>query len=89
MSATTADTFCGICVYGSDIGIPGCDSQGPAYVHPNCPIHAENPDHPYNEVRIHELHEGPMGVCACGAYRDEHRTTEQVAALQSWTEAPA
>jgi len=80
----TSDTFCGICIYGSDIGIPGSDSQGPAYVNPTCPIHSQKPDHPYSEVRVHELHEGPMGVCVCGAYRDERRTAEEVAAVRSW-----
>ena len=64
------NSHCGMCVYPSDIGVPGPDE--PAYVNPTCPEHGDEPDHEYQEVRVHELHGGPMGVCHCGAYRDDH-----------------
>ncbi|MDV9194470.1 hypothetical protein [Streptomyces sp. Wh19] len=54
---------CGLCLYPSDIGLSGHDNTGPAYINPMCPDHAESPDDPYEEVRVHELHEGSMGVC--------------------------
>ena len=63
---------CGMCAYPSDIGVPG--GSEPAYVNPTCPEHGDDPNHEYREVRVHHLHEGPMGVCQCGAYRDEHPT---------------
>ncbi|WP_416520069.1 hypothetical protein [Streptomyces achromogenes] len=30
---------CGMCLYGSDIGVPGYDDKGPAYINPECPDH--------------------------------------------------
>ncbi|MFE6474551.1 hypothetical protein [Streptomyces rochei] len=34
--------YCGLCLYGSDVGVPGYDDKGPAYTNPICPDH--NPD---------------------------------------------
>jgi hypothetical protein len=31
--------YCGLCLYGSDIGVPGYDAKGPADVNPECPHH--------------------------------------------------
>ncbi|MEV3996666.1 hypothetical protein AB0K62_13450 [Streptomyces halstedii] len=42
MSDTTLQAepiYCGLCLYGSDIGVPGYDDKGPAYVNPSCPDH--------------------------------------------------
>lgn len=61
-------TCSGMCLTASDIGFWGHEV---AYPHPLCPEHG-SPDHPYREVRIHDLHTGPMGVCECGEYRDLH-----------------
>lgn len=72
MSAAAAHN-CGVCLYPADLGVPG--GSEPAYVNPICPDHGEDPDHEYQEVRVHQLHEGPLGVCRCGAYRDEHANT--------------
>lgn len=33
----------GVCLYGSDIGVPGHDDKGPAYPHPECPVHGYGP----------------------------------------------
>ncbi|ACX71166.1 hypothetical protein pZL12.89 [Streptomyces phage ZL12] len=33
---------CGLCYYGSDVGVPGYDDKGPAYINPACPDH--NPE---------------------------------------------
>lgn len=63
-------TCFGICVTAADIGV-GSSAQV-AYPHPLCPEHGDTPDHQYREARTHELHGGPMGVCECGAYRDDH-----------------
>lgn len=70
---TVGNSHCGMCVYPSDIGVPGRDE--PAYVNPTCPEHGDEPSHEYQEVRVHQLHDGPMGVCECGAYRDDHAST--------------
>lgn len=32
---------CGMCMYGSDIGVPGYDDKGPAYVNPDCDVHGQ------------------------------------------------
>lgn len=61
----------GMCLTGADIGVGSADSV--AYPHPTCPEHGDKPDHPYEEKTVHELHTGFMGVCVCGAYKDEHR----------------
>lgn len=68
---------CGVCVFPSDIGFPGYDYKGPAYINPTCPEHADSPGHEYREVRVHVLHEGPMGVCECGEYRDRHHVAQK------------
>jgi hypothetical protein len=34
--------YCGLCLYGSDLGVPGYDDKGPAHVNPVCLDH--NPD---------------------------------------------
>lgn len=65
-------TCCGICVTAADVGVGS--SAGVAYPHPLCPEHGAALDHSYREASVHELHAGPMGVCECGAYRDEHES---------------
>ncbi|MEU0837147.1 hypothetical protein [Streptomyces sp. NPDC005969] len=32
--------YCGLCLYGSDVGVPGYDDKGPAYTNPACPDHS-------------------------------------------------
>lgn len=34
--------YCGVCLYGSDVGVPGYDDKGPAYINPACADH--NPE---------------------------------------------
>src|SRR5690606_11327580 len=41
---------CGLCLYGSDVGVPGYDNKGPAYTNPACPDHST---------------EATPGVCIC------------------------
>lgn len=36
--------YCGMCLYGSDVGVPGYDDKGPAYVNPVCLVHGEPPE---------------------------------------------
>lgn len=38
--ATTEPVYCGLCLYGSDVGVPGYDDKGPAYINPACPDHS-------------------------------------------------
>ncbi|MGO1025627.1 hypothetical protein ACTOXX_34190 [Streptomyces rubiginosohelvolus] len=37
---------CGLCLYGSDVGVPGYDHKGPAYINPACPDHNPEPAAP-------------------------------------------
>lgn len=60
----------GRCLSAADIGVGSYDQI--AYPHPTCEVHAEKPLHDYIEQSVHELHQVPMGVCECGAYKDEH-----------------
>ncbi|MFH9389819.1 hypothetical protein ACH4KV_24055 [Streptomyces albidoflavus] len=39
MSEMSEPIYCGRCLYGSDIGVPGYDDKGPAYTNPECPYH--------------------------------------------------
>lgn len=39
MSEMGEPIYCGLCLYGSDIGVPGGDAKGPAYTNPECPDH--------------------------------------------------
>lgn len=36
--------YCGLCLYGSDLGVPGYDDKGPAYTNPTCPDHSPGTD---------------------------------------------
>lgn len=65
------ETYCnGMCVTGADIGVGTYEQI--AYPHPLCEAHAVTPCHEYTQKSVQELHNGPMGVCECGAYKDEH-----------------
>ncbi|MFJ3984371.1 hypothetical protein [Streptomyces fungicidicus] len=48
---------CGLCLYGSDVGVPGYDDKGPAYTNPACPDHNT---------------EATPGVCICGHTEQQH-----------------
>lgn len=56
----------GICLTGSDIGLP---SNEVAYAHPNCPEHGDSADHAfeYDNTDGHG-HE----YCKCGGVRETH-----------------
>jgi hypothetical protein len=47
-TAFSEPIYCGLCLYGSDVGVPGYDDKGPAYTNPACPDHGpETPkEHP-------------------------------------------
>ncbi|WP_331760584.1 hypothetical protein OH810_31805 (plasmid) [Streptomyces albidoflavus] len=47
MSEISEPIYCGLCLYGSDIGVPGYDDKGPAYTNPECRDH--NPE-PYEGI---------------------------------------
>lgn len=42
----TEPIYCGMCLYGSDVGVPGHDGKGPAYINPECPDHNPEPAPP-------------------------------------------
>ena len=64
---TTEETPCnGICLTGSDIGIP---SSQIAYAHPTCPAHGDAPDHPFE---LAETDGHGHQLCRCGGVRETH-----------------
>lgn len=38
------DVYCGLCLYASDLGVPGYDDKGPVYINPDCPEHNQESD---------------------------------------------
>jgi hypothetical protein len=58
----------GICLTGSDIGVP---SSEVAYPHPMCPEHGEPHQFKWNG-KFHDTHDGLLRLCDCGAYEDGH-----------------
>lgn len=61
----------GLCVAAADIGVLGVPSGLIAYPHPACPEHGAT--HPFVwGGQVHDTHDGPLRVCECGAYEDEH-----------------
>lgn len=46
--------YCGLCLYGSDVGVPGYDDKGPAYINPACPDHNPEKEDPMTPESVLE-----------------------------------